>query len=166
MKNKIIIVGDSYTFGHGCSDRILIKDPDVDVVRPWIVGTQWLAADSNQPKSYLSAKESFIKHLYHESMGENTTAMTVIAAWAVSIIHQSKFVWSLPRQEPVLNDKQLQSIHMQSLQFPSINRHPLFTKFNIQDQNIYLAVDGHINDYGHRLYYEAEIKPLLTTLLS
>jgi uncharacterized protein involved in high-affinity Fe2+ transport len=88
-----------------------------------------------------------------------------LAAWATSVLNQSKFVWSIPAQEPVLADKQLTSVHMKSLQFQSIARYPFGPTFNIQDAHVYLAVDGHINDYGHNLYYETEIKPLLKNLL-
>lgn len=243
MKNKIIIVGDSYTFGHGCSDRIhyydkqsetwigdqainvkgpsqhcwaslaardfskyefinlsapgnsndnifkgiadtvdlntelvmfagsfsnrmLIKDHGSESVFPWIVGMNWLPSEPTQPKSYFTAKESFIKHLYIDSMGNNYTVMAIMSAWAASILYQSKFVWSIPGHEPTLVDKQLTTVHMQSLQFLSIARYPFNDKFNIQDESVYLAADGHINDYGHNLYYETEIKPLLTRLLS
>lgn len=243
MKNKVIIVGDSYTFGHGCSDRthyydqktktwigdtsiclkgpsqhcwasmaardfgnyqfvnlglpgnsndnifrslldiidlstelvifagtfsnrMLIKHHDSESVFPWIVGMNWLSVEHGQPKSYFTAKESFIKHLYHDAMGDNYAVLAVLAAWATSMLHQSKFVWSIPAQEPVLTDKQLTSVHMKSLQFPSIARYPFFDKFNIQDESVYIAADGHINDYGHNLYYETEIKPMLKNLLT
>ena len=242
MKNKIIIVGDSYTFGHGCVDRIhyydaiqnkwvgdqdlnkrgpsefcwaslarrdftnfkffnlsqpgnsndnmfkalsdvidndvaliifagtfanriLIKDSNSDSIVPWIVGMQWLSTYP-QPKEYGNAKESFVKHLYQDSMGDNSAAMACIAAWGLSIANQTKFIWAIPQREPVLEHNLLSTIQMQNLQFPSIARYPFFEKFDLKPNTMYLAADGHVNDYGHNLYYETEIKPLLTRLLS
>lgn len=244
MKNKVIIIGDSYAFGHGCSDRIhyydqntkkwignpdffldgpsqhcwaglaksdfpkfefinlakpgnsndnmfkelsetidenvalvifsgtfanrmLIKSDVIDKneILPWIVGAYWLEMEINRPKSYISSKEAFIKHLYHDAMGENYAILSILAAWATSILYKSKFIWSFPLEETMLTNRNLTLAHMKNLQFPGIARYPFVTTFGV-DQYSVVAADGHINDYGHRLYYDQEIKPLLTTLLA
>lgn len=241
MKNKVIIVGDSYTFGHGCSDRVhyydettkkWVGDPDLNLRGPsqhcwatlaqrdfpnfefinlalpgnsndaifkslsesidletklvifagsfanrmlikshndesvdsWIVGAQWLKFEPTQPTSYLSAKEMFIKHLYHNVMGENISVATILGSWALAILHQAEFMWSFPIGEPMLDEKNLNAIHMQGLQFPSISRYRFDEMFNIEFESI-LAVDRHVNDLGHKLYYQQEIAPRLKTIL-
>jgi hypothetical protein len=51
------------------------------------------------------------------------------------------------------------------MSFPSIVNYQFDEKFGPRDDD-YLVADGHINEIGHGLYYENEIKPLLTRLLT
>lgn len=240
MKNKIIIAGDSYAFGHGLSDRVHYFDyksktwiGDADAIRspsyhcwpslasrdftnfeflnislpgnsndnmflqlvdsidydttlvifagsmidrtiirnftddehivPWIVRVEppeW----TSQPNAYTTAKENFIKHLYSSKIGKARSSTAILAAWALALTHQSMFAWSVPRLETeLINSKELSNSHIKGMNFPSIVNYQFDEKFGLRD---YHVADGHINEVGHLLYYENEIKPLLTRLLS
>jgi len=146
--------------------RTIIKHHTVDeMVVPWIVRAETIEYDK-QPKAYAAAKENFVKHLYNNKIGNTHSSMAIIAAWAVALLHQAKFAWCVPRLESdLLNEKGLTIAHIKEMSFPSIINYEFAPKFGPNWQD-FEAADGHINEYGHKLYYEAEIKPLLTRLLS
>ena len=239
MKNKIIILGDSYTFGQGCADReryydqdsrkwvgetnlfasgpsehcwaslaqqdfvnyefqnlsrpgnsndnmfrtlvskidtncelvilassfndrMLVKDHLSDECFPWSVNGWW-EIDSVQPKNYSEAKAQFSKHLYTEKMGQNYAIMGIAAAWAMAVLNQSQFVWSCPNFGDTVSVLPTSMTHLNNLQYTSLNTYQ-FDKLNV-DHNSALANDGHANELGQKLYYEAEIKPMLQKLL-
>jgi hypothetical protein len=241
MKNKIIIVGDSYTFGQGCSDREhyynrktktwvgnsfeydlppsahcwsalaqsdfpnfefhnlsrpgnsndnmfrqlvnkidnhtalvifaasfndrqLVKMHNGELLAPWLVNGSGLMIDKTYPQSYIDAKISFITHLYTEEIGENTTLMSLLSAWALSVMNQSQFVWSTPCLDEVKFKIPECAAHLKNLEYESLNTYP-FYKINVED-SLAIAIDGHASAYGHQQYYQHEIKPLLTRLLS
>lgn len=130
----------------------------------------WSAAD------YTKAFDQFIKHLYHESMGINYAIMSVLSAKAISESYKAKFVCSLTlRGEAGFMDdhtqfdypsqtNQLLTIVNDNI-FQSIVDYPFMTKCNAKKDS-WLFPDRHTNNYGHALYYEHEIKPLLTKLLT
>lgn len=242
MKNKVIIVGDSYTFGQGCldreyyydhkkeawlgspltwdstpsqhcwaalaqadfpnfefcnisrpgnsndnmvkqlaevadgdtalvifaasfHDRKLIKHFSHDIVAPWSINGQW-KINGEQPQSYQDAKTQYTKHLYINEIGLNTTLMAILAGWSLAVLNQAKFAWSVPffPNDPGPFVIPQSALHLTNLEYPSLNTYP-FYKIGINSE-IALAKDLHASEYGHQMYYQHEIKPLLNNLLT
>lgn len=152
-------------FAGSVADRTIIQHPLADDhIVPWIINLQ--QSFEVQPNAYINAKENFIKYLYNSKIGAARSTTAILAAWTVALTHQSKFAWCVPREEhQLLNSKELSISHIKGMSFSSIVNYQFVEKFGPREDD-YLVADGHINEIGHGLYYENEIKPLLTRLLT
>ena len=255
-KTKVIIVGDSFTFGHGCSDReyyyvhelkefvgnwdpvkdltpsqycwatllqreysdlevinlskpglcntAIFKDLSVyvtnnetregDIIlfngthpdrmevatgrgeseRPvsWVMGWDYEAQRTDE-LDYNIAKKMYIKYLYHEQIGFNHAAASLMGVYGYASANKLKFSWNfpiLPRSlnRGVLHKKFLRMVpkslledrklHIANYDFSGVNDYD----FNMTCK----CIDSHINNKGHLTYYEIEIKPLLEKFLN
>lgn len=256
MIKRIIVLGDSYTFGHGCSDRVYYYDhklqkfigdvepmykmipseyswvallqkkfPDIEVVNlsqpghcnigmfrnlheyyrkhiprkedlimfngtftgrieiaaaldfentvSWTIGWEFMTPDSVSFKNaeYGQAQKLFTKHLFNDTVANNTTLAAIFGAHAFAKSHNLMFAWSHPQKAVPRNIKRTLSIlsesqinHIWKYDFElGIHHETQKVEESEFNQSCY-APDYHVNDLGHQIYFEKEILPLITKL--
>jgi len=243
---NVLILGDSFAFGHGCSDRVFYYDFDkkefvgdrIEAKPPsefcWAsllqrefansikvyniarVGrsmqgmfsdlTFWLKEDIKfdlviftgtvrdrvempmvhdpdlagshglnwekslprmdwQPDELANAKIIYSKYLYNDAIGDQMALSAIVGAYGLCVLHDIKFLWSLP--DYCLSDRGLHNLldPMIDLEVPSLMGFDFSYKRNKEFNKTFLCVDGHINDLGHSIYYEKELRPAVQRIL-
>jgi len=231
---KILIVGDSYTFGQGCSDRLFYLDKDtkefignanlqdarpsafcwgsllqqdytnyevVNLAKPGLDNVSilmsvrnhlvndvallifassspermqvadpyypagivtWIMSHPNPTWTSEEGKTSlkyYLKHIYHPDALANTSISTIFAAYGLSALRNSKFIFSFDGDLKYIN-KHL--IELKSNRIMGIVRF-MGSVFKPAGR-AYHAIDGHANDLGHSKYYAKIIKPMMEKL--
>jgi hypothetical protein len=116
------------------------------------------------PGEYQTAQKYHLQYLSNITIDINITTSDILAAYGQAAMSKSKFLWSLPEFAPednitfdLLNViKSYQIKNVQNFDYSGVND----LKFNQQ----YECHDSHINDTGHRLYFEKQIVPLFKEL--
>lgn len=145
-------------------DRIEISLPGQEIPKSWVLG--WDHQSRWQRSTELNqAKELYVKHLYNDQVGFNYSLLTLLGSYGYAMTYKTKFAWSFPHhREPQVKDR-----------FPSNllpQRIPHITEFDFsgqEDDEFNLScrsVDFHVNELGHSIYYEKQIKPLIEKFLN
>ena len=113
----------------------------------------------------LAEKSNRFQYLSNIAIDKNISTSNILAAYGQASIQGARFLWSLPEFEPednitfdlledVLHASQIKNV--QDFDYSGIKD----LKFNQQ----YECADSHINNDGHRLYFERQIVPLFNEL--
>ena len=134
-----------------------------EVATPWVMGWDHHSQMENEIP-YNMAKKMYITHLFNDDIGYNLSMTALLATYGFATINNLKFIWCLPTQSyPVTFLKKLLGIG--KLQIPHISKYD-FSKHNDYNFNkTCYALDHHVNDKGHLIYFEREIIPLIQRLL-
>jgi hypothetical protein len=153
---------DLIIFNGTFSDRIEARTMyQADVVRSWPIGWEYML--SGDSKEYLTAQKYYTKHLYHEKIGINLALSSLFGAYGYAMLNKHSFLYSLPNSpypsvEPNMRCiKNYEIIPIVWYDFSGENNY----EFNVTCQ----AKDTHINEKGHQIYYEKEIKPRIQKMI-
>ena len=156
------IANDLIMFNGTFSDRIEIRSHlGKDEVGNWIMGSGYMTIMENF-KEYTSAQKDYIKYLYHEKIGFNLTVSSLLGAYGYATSNNHSFLYSTPISSPEM------LLHTTKI-FP--NRIIPIIWYDFSGKNNYecnvtcQAKDKHINERGHQIYYEKEIKPRIQQFL-
>ena len=156
------ISDDLIIFNGTFSDRIEIRSAfDEDTIGSWAMGWEYMSLVENF-KEYVSAQKDYIKYLYHEKIGFNLTVSSLLGAYGYATSNNHSFLYSTPIISPemLLHTKKIfpdRIIPIIWYDFSGKNNY----EFNVTCQ----AKDTHINERGHQIYYEKEIKPRIQQFL-
>lgn len=153
---------DLIIFNGTHSDRIEIRTMyHEDQVGSWAMGWEYMAGEQDF-KEYILAQKYYTKYLYHEKIGINLTISSLLSAYGYSTLKKHIFLYSLPNNGDLpiiphyLHDHNIPEI--MAYDFSGINDY----QFNMTCE----AKDTHINEKGHQIYYEKEIKPRIQKFIS
>jgi hypothetical protein len=116
------------------------------------------------PDEYQTAQKYHLQYLSNIEIDKNISTSNILAGYGQASIIGAKFLWSLPEYAPEDNItfglldliKSYQIKNVQNFDYSGNND----LKFNQQ----YECHDSHINNIGHRLYFEKQIVPLFKEL--
>jgi hypothetical protein len=173
VSNNDIIEGDILLFNGTHPDRMEVATEQHEHPVSWVMGWEHPAPKADNRFDYNIAKKMYIKHLYHEQIGINNSVASVMGTYGYASVNKLKFAWNFPvltrsLKSGVLNASFLKVIPESLLEHrkPHI-AHCDFSGVNDDEFNMTCrCIDGHINDKGHAIYYEQQIKPLIEKFLN
>jgi hypothetical protein len=158
------ISNDLIMFNGTFSDRIEIRTMYTDdKIGSWAIGWEYMTGGQNFTE-YVSAQTNYTKYLYHEKIGFNLLLSSLLGAHSFSTLNKHDFLYSLPRRGHPSIKPNIECITGHEMpeifeyDFSGINDY----QFNVTCQ----AKDTHINERGHQIYYEKEIKPRIQQFIS
>jgi hypothetical protein len=159
-----ITIFDAIIFSASYSTRKQIADLyDPENVVTWIPNyTQKKSSHTQASEEYLRAIDYYVKHLSNNAIDLNLTASAILAAFGRATTLNSKFLWSRPETD-------IQTKLLDSLTSYQINSIQTFDFSGVHDDwsnyhNMRSADKTHVNDVGHRIYFEKQIVPKLKEL--
>ena len=157
QSNDLIIFNG--TFSDRIETRTMYTD---DTIGSWAIGWEYMTGGQDYTE-YVSAQTKYTKYLYHEKIGFNLTLSSLLGSYGYSTINNHNFLYSIPRAAPEIQ-RHINTISSQEItpiiwyDFSGKNSY----EFNVTCQ----AKDTHINERGHQIYYEKEIKPRIQQFIS
>lgn len=145
-------------------DRIEIALPGTEIPQSWVLGwdhqSRWARSTE-----FNHAKELYIKHLYNDQIGFNYSLLTLLGLYGYAMTYKTKFAWSFPRHRaPQVKDRA--PPNLLSHLIPHIAEFDFSGKWDDAFNLSCRSVDFHVNDLGHSIYYEKQIKPLIEKFLN
>jgi len=141
----------------------------------WTIGWEYMSPDSASLKfsEYGTAQRLFTKHLFNDTIAYNTTNASIFGAYGFAKSNNIPFMWNYPlKNTPIRNRRTLKSIedsrinHIWKYDFEN----GLYHESEIVEKSEFnqkcYAPDYHVNDLGHKIYFEKEILPRITKLLN
>ena len=169
-----INAGDILLLNGTHPDRIEVAMDGYKKPVSWVIGWDHQAIMENE-FDYNKAKKMYIKYLYDEQIGINYTLLTLLGSYGFASANNLKFTWSFPIYDKPINTAANQ-LGREFLQTIPENILPYrishITSFDFSGKNDYnfnqtcRCIDYHVNDKGHLIYYEKQIKPLIESLLN
>lgn len=153
IKNHCYSDYDLIIYAGTSHSRMQVRDPVNSRATRTILASytpQWAVPNS---QLYDHAHQQYFKYFYSDSVGRNTATATVLAAWALCEIAQSKFLFSFPGTQP------------QDTVLSRIGQHRFVSCADGNYSADQLAECGHPNELGQLAYFESIIKPRITNLL-
>ena len=152
---------DLIVFAGSYIERKQIAHPyNTNEITPWVPG--WHLPG---PEDYEKAQEYYVKYLSNTAIDINITTSNIMAAHGQSLVQGAKFLWSLPEFAPEDNIKfELLEDLLNAFQIKNVQDFDYSGVNNLQFNQQYECSDRHINDTGHRLYFERQIVPLFKEL--
>jgi len=136
--------------------RIEIADPKYHKITiPWIIGST--PTLSHRTDDWVKATEYYTKYLYNENAVSNITVNAVTAMYGLSVINNSKFLYSV---QAVVKTEKIDKWLSKLDKYKMIDLYTFICGDDVTDER-YLAEDGHANDLGHFEYYKQIVKPAL-----
>jgi hypothetical protein len=161
-------------------DRIEVAVPHQYMPVSWVIGwDHQLQKDS--PRDYNLARKMYVKHLYSEHVGFNYSLLTLMGSYGYAMTHSLQFVWNFPLNTHVKWNPSFYPHNEGKNGDPFNERIPAalvpyrinhISEFDFSDSKDYdfnlscRSIDYHVNDKGHSIYYEKQIKPLIEKFLN
>lgn len=137
------------------------EKPEVAV--PWVMGWDH-HSQMESAIQYNIAKKLYITHLFNDGIGYIQAVSSILATYGFATTYKTKFIWSIPKYAyppDILNKLNILS----HLRITDISKYD-FSGMNRYDFNKTCeAIDSHINDLGHSIYFEKQIIPVIQPLL-
>lgn len=149
---------------------------DFEKTISWTIGWEYMNPTSlNHEKKfpgYSEAKKGMIKHLINDDIAYHNAIMAIFAAYAFAEGNKIKYLWNYPEYAyPHHIKKIVNSIgknkffHICKYDFEhGIDNGKEITECSEFNRSCY-APDYHINDLGHKIYFEREIMPNINKIL-
>jgi hypothetical protein len=122
----------------------------------------------HEPRDYVLAKKSYLKYLYNDNIGFLNLASSIFGAYGYSLAAGAKFFWSSPNRQIDFTSMIEKEEHpviqlnlLSDLRYDSIQEYDFSKVRNIDFNKKFLTHCLHINDVGHKIYYENMIKPIV-----
>lgn len=141
----------------------------------WTIGWDYMSPESTahelQYPEYAKAKKSFVKYLLNDKIALQNSLAAMLAAHAFATGFKLKYMWNYP-EHAYTNDAKfiLRSINdtrnysIVAYDFTEGKNHG--TEKNLAPRNQeYYSPDFHVNDLGHKTYFEKEILPRINKIL-
>jgi len=117
------------------------------------------------PGDYEKAQEYHVKYLSNIAMDVNISTSNILAGYGQASIQGARFLWSLPEFAPEDNITfDLLEDVLHAFQIKNVQDFDYSGTNDLQFNQQYECADSHINDDGHRLYFERQIVPLFKEL--
>lgn len=161
--------------------RIQIKNPYDESAVSWLLAHAIypMAPNSEQTinPQYIAARENYLKYLYTESITNNIALSVLMAAYGLSTLYNTKFLWAVPKYEELDVNPAADALVQHKIS--SIVHYPWHDVFQITNDGdeakfqeklnevykLVLAADSHVSNYGHKLYFERTIWPNIVATL-
>ena len=108
------------------------------------------------------------KYLYTEQIGYNQGISALFAAHSYVTSHGVNFLWSLPyvKEHPITIDKMKSTLKsISDSEVPFIYRYDFSGIGDVDFNSQCEAIDGHVNDLGHQMYFDKIILPAVQNIL-
>jgi hypothetical protein len=146
-------------------DRIEVAIPCQEKPKSWVLGWDHHSR-LLRSEGYNQAKEMYIKYLYNDQIGFNYLLMTLLGSYGYAMTYKTKFVWSFPHAIRRPHAKHCAPSNLIPYMIQDITRFDFSGKrddvFNFSCR----STDFHVNDLGHSIFYEKQIKPLIEKFLN
>jgi len=158
---------DIVIFNGTFNDRIEIsnelhEDPDRNA-KSWCLG-QYIGPEDSESEDYKLAKKLYLVYLYSDPIGRNQTLSAMLGSYGYAKAAGATFLWSLP----VLMSPYIETIP-QTLIKTKLEFITEFDFSGVKDKQFNKtcrAIDFHVNDLGHAMYFEKQILPVIEGLLN
>jgi hypothetical protein len=191
LKTGIVTDDDILMFHGTLPDRIQVADDESpDLIKSWVIGSDYIEQLSSSG-DYNQAKNMYVKHLYNDEIGINLSMSAMLASYGLATGFNLKFLWSLPVIVTVNYNKKTDipadhmfrfvsrrkfmwgGLPMNRMISPALHQHRIDALINhdfsknkdVEFNNDCHALDNHVNDTGHALYFENVILPTVSKLL-
>jgi len=134
-----------------------------EVAVPWVIGWDH-HSQLESAIDYNVAKKMYITHLFNDSIGYNQALSSLIAVYGFATMYRAKFIWSMPDDVyPTVVTSKLKPLRV--LKITSIANYDFSGTYDYDFNKTCSAIDNHMNNKGHLIYFEREIIPLMQRLL-
>lgn len=112
----------------------------------------------------LNAKLAYMKYLHSDVVTANLAITAAHASCYAALNVGAHFLWSFPNTDVLISDSRYEAelSGIRKYEIPSANG--FFNPWTLKGQP-YFAEDGHINDLGHRTYFEQILLPRVEATL-
>lgn len=133
---------------------------------------EWWETNLDFAGKYSKAKKFYLTYLFNKSIGYNISLASIMGAYGFVKSNNIKFIWNYPISDYPYNlakslksMKDCQCYHILKYDFEkNINHDNNVIEDSEFNKNCY-AADYHVNDLGHKIYFEKEILPKVQLLL-
>lgn len=117
-------------------------------------------AENHPHKDMGIAVKGYVKWMYEHSIGTNQGFMAMLSAYALAKLKNYNYYWSGDRGSYPLDTFDFILSHK------DMRKHTIMDVRNIKSNVVnFKAPDYHINDVGHKFYYNTYIKPVVSHLI-